>query len=144
MVRMTRIGRAAALLALAGALVLPASPATAGEGPTASKSGALINYVSGPKLKIGKRIQILARCSQNCNVNSHSVIKGPGVKLKGDISGTLEANVPGGPFFKPNGPLLKAMKANPGKFRIVNSIRATDAATGTVTDAISRSFRLKR
>ena len=56
---MTRIGRAAALLALAGALILPASAATAVGGPTASKSGAIINYVSGAKLKIGKRIQIV-------------------------------------------------------------------------------------
>jgi hypothetical protein len=140
---MTRIGRAAALLALAGALVLPASAATAGGGPTASKSGAIINYVGGKKLKIGKRIQILVVCSVDCNVVSNSVIKGPGVKLRGNISGSLQAGIPGGPFFKPNGPLLKAMKANPGKFRVINRITATDPATGA-TDAISRSFRLKR
>ena len=119
---MTRIGRAAALLALAGALILPASAATAGGGPTASKSGAIINYVSGTKLKIGKRIQILVVCSVDCNVVSKSTIKGPGVKLRGNVSGSLLAGVPGGPFFKPNGPLLKAMKATPGKFRLINSI----------------------
>ena len=140
---MTRIGRAAALLALAGALILPASAATAGDGPTASKSGAIINYVSGKKLKIGKRIQILVVCSVNCNVVSKSTIKGPGVKLRGNVSGPLQAGVPGGPFFKPNGPLLKAMKRFPGRFRLVNRITATDPTTGA-TDAISRSFRLKR
>ena len=140
---MTRIGRTAALLALAGALILPASPATAGDGPTAGKSGAIINYKSGKKLKIGKRIQILVVCSVDCDVVSKSVIKGPGVKLKGTISGSLQAGIPGGPFFKPNGPLLKAMKATPGKFRLINRIPATDPATGA-TDAISRSFRLKR
>ena len=140
---MTRIGRAVALLALAGALILPASPATAGDGPTARKSGAIINYKSGKKLKIGKRIQILVVCSVDCDVVSKSVIKGPGVKLKGTISGSLQAGIPGGPFFKPNGPLLKAMKATPGKFRLINRITATDPATGA-TDAISRSFRLKR
>jgi len=140
---MTRIGRAAALLALAGALILPASAATAGGAPPASKSGAIINYVSGTKLKIGKRMQIVVVCSVDCNVVSKSTIKGPGVKLRGNVSGSLLAGVPGGPFFKPNGPLLKAMKATPGKFRLINSITATDPATGA-TDAISRSFRLKR
>jgi hypothetical protein len=82
-------------------------------------------------------------CSVDCDVVSKSVIKGPGVKLKGTISGSLQAGIPGGPFFKPNGPLLKAMKATPGKFRLINRITATDPATGA-TDAISRSFRLKR
>jgi hypothetical protein len=138
---MTRIGRAAALLALAGALILPAS--AAGGGPTASKSGAIINYVSGTKLKIGKRMQIVVVCSVDCNAVSKSTIKGPGVKLRGNVSGSLLAGVPGGPFFKPNGPLLKAMKRSPGRFRLINSITATDPATGA-TDAISRSFRLKR
>ena len=138
---MTRIGRAAALLALAGALILPAS--AAGRGPTASKSGAIINYVSGTKLKIGKRMQIVVVCSVDCNAVSKSTIKGPGVKLRGNVSGSLLAGVPGGPFFKPNGPLLKAMKRSPGRFRLINRITATDPATGA-TDAISRSFRLKR
>lgn len=138
---MTRIGRAAALLALAGALILPAS--AAGGGPTASKSGAIINYVSGTKLKIGKRMQIVVVCSVDCNAVSKSTIKGPGVKLRGNVSGSLLAGVPGGPFFKPNGPLLKAMKRSPGRFRLINRITATDPATGA-TDAISRSFRLKR
>jgi hypothetical protein len=142
MSRMSRIGRIAAILAVSGALLLPASAATAGEGPTAGKSGALISYVSGKKLKIGKRIQILVVCSVDCNVVSKSVIKGPGVKLRGKVSGPLDAGVPGGPFFKPNGPLLKAMKANPGKFRLINRITARDAAGAT--DAISRSFRFKR
>ncbi len=139
----TRIGRAVAALALAGALVLPASAATAGEGPTATKSGAIVNYISGGKLKIGKRIQILVGCSVNCNVTSKSKIKGPGVNLVGNASGGLQAGVPGGPFFKPNGALLKALKAEPGKFRLINNITATDPATGA-TDAISRTFKFKR
>ena len=65
------------------------------------------------------------------------------VKLVGNVSGSLNANVPGGPFFKPNGPLLKSMKAEPGKFRLVNTITATDPTTG-LTDAISRTFKFKR
>jgi hypothetical protein len=140
---MTRIGRAAALVAIASALVLPASAATAGDAPVATKSGALVNYVTKGKLKIAKRIEIVIVCSANCNVTSRSVIKGPGVHINGDVSGSLQANVPGGPFFKPNGALLKALKASPGRFKLVNRISATDPATGA-TDAISRVFRFKR
>ena len=142
-VRMTRLGRMLAFLALLAALALPASVASAGSGPTATKSGALVNYVTAGKLKIAKNIQITLICSANCNVVSNSVIKGPGVKLVGNVSGSLQANVPGGPFFKPNGPLLKAMKREPGKFRLVNKITATDAATG-FTESISRTFKFKR
>jgi hypothetical protein len=63
--------------------------------------------------------------------------------LVGTVAGPLDANVPGGPFFKPNGPLLKALKAAPGRYKLVNKITATDPVTG-VTDAISRTFKFKR
>jgi hypothetical protein len=143
MSRMSRVGRTAGLLAIALALVLPASAATAGDGPVATKSGALVNYVTTGKLKIAKNIQITVVCSANCNVTSTSTIKGPGVNLHGTVSGPLSANVPGGPFFKPNGPLLKALKKEPGKFKLVNKITAVDPTTG-LTDAISRTFKFKR
>jgi hypothetical protein len=134
-------GIVVAALAL-GLLLLPGI-AAAGGGPTATKSGALVNYVSTGKLKIGKRISIVIVCSADCNVNTTTVVKGPGFKEKATIGGPLTANVPGGPFFKPNGPLLKGMKAAPGRYRINSTVTATDPATGA-TDAISRSFRLKR
>lgn len=124
-------------------LALPASVAGAGGGPTATKSGALVNYVTTGKLKIRKNLQILVVCSADCHVSSNSVIKGPRVRLPGLVSGSLQANVPGGPFFKSNRALLKAMKAAPGKFKLVNKITATDPATG-LTDSISRTFRFKR
>jgi hypothetical protein len=143
MSRMSRFGRVSALLAVGLALVLPASGAVAGSGPVATKSGALINYVSTAKLKVAKSIEITLICSANCNVVSHSVIKGPGVKVPGDVSGSLQANVPGGPFLKPNGPLLKAMKADPGKFKLVNKVTATDPVTGA-TDQISHTFKFKK
>jgi hypothetical protein len=130
-----------AFVLLASALLL-ASAGPASAGPPASKSGALVNYVTTGKLKVSKRIQILVVCSANCDVISNSRIKGPGVNLVGNVSGPLQAGVPGGPFFKPSGPLLRAMKANPGKFRLINNITATDPATGA-TDAISRTFRFK-
>ena len=143
MSRMSRFGRVGALLAVALALVLPASGAVAGGGPVATKSGALINYVSTAKLKVAKSIEIVLVCSANCNVTSHSVIKGPGGTVPGDVSGSLQANVPGGPFLKPNGPLLKAMKADTGGFKLVNKVTATDPVTGA-TDQISHTFKFKK
>ena len=124
-------------------VVAEQTAAVAGGGPEATKSGALINYVSTAKLKVAKSIEITLVCSANCNVVSHSVIKGPGVKVPGDVSGSLQANVPGGPFLKPNGPLLKAMKADTGKFKLVNKVTATDAVTGA-TDQITHTFKFKR
>jgi hypothetical protein len=134
-------GIVVAALAL-GLLLLPGT-AAAGGGPTATKSGALVNYVTTGKLKIGKKITILVVCSANCNVDTTTVVKGPGFKDSADVSGPLAAGAAGGPFIKPNGPLLKGMKAQPGKFRVNSTVTATDPATG-VTETISRSFRLTR
>lgn len=141
-VRGTRTWKAIALLSALVALALPAT-ASAGDGPTATKSGVLINYVSTGKLKIAKRISILVICSADCNANATTVITGPRTKLKFDVAGPLAAGQQGGPFFKPNGPLLKAMKAQPGKFKVQSTIIATDALTGA-PDTISRTFKLKR
>jgi hypothetical protein len=141
--RMSRIGTIATLAAVIAVLVPVASTAVADGGPVATKSGALINYVSTGKLKIGKKISINAVCSANCDVRSHSVIKGPGIKDKANVSGSLTAGIPGGPIFLPNGPLLSAMKRSPGRFKIVNTLTASDPATGA-TDKISHAFKLKR
>ena len=134
-------GIVVAALAL-GLLLLPGT-AAAGDGPTATKSGALVNYVSTGKLKIAKKITIFVVCAANCNVDTTTVVKGPGIKQNAQVGGPLAAGVPGGPFFKPNGPLLKAMNAQPGRFRVNSTVTATDPATGA-TETISRSFRLKR
>jgi hypothetical protein len=123
--------------------LLPAAAVAGGAGPTATKSGTLVNYVSTGKLKIAKTITIFVVCAANCDVQTNTVVKGPGFKESAKISGSLSAGVPGGPFFKPNGPLLKAMKAQPGRFRVNSTVAATDPATG-VTETIARSFRLKR
>jgi hypothetical protein len=130
--------------ALALALFLLPTAAVAGrDEPTATKSGALVNYVSTGKLKIAKKITIFIVCSANCNVDTTTVVKGPGFKDSAQVTGPLPAGAPGGPFFKPNGPLLKAMKAQPGRFRVNSTVVATDPATGA-TETIARSFRLKR
>jgi hypothetical protein len=139
---MSRTGKSVAALAMAAALVLPASAASGD--PVATKSGAIINYASTGKLKIGKTILIEVVCSVNCDVTSTTVVKGPGIKRTLTVSGALMAGATGGgPFVQPNGPLLKAMKADPGKFRFVNSITATDPSNGA-TDSISHTFKLKR
>jgi hypothetical protein len=126
-----------------GLLLLPGAAAAGGNGPTATKSGALVNYTSVGKLKIAKKITIFIVCNANCNVDTITVVKGPGFKDSAQVAGSLPAGSPGGPFFKPNGPLLKGMKAEPGKFRINSTVTATDPATGA-TETIARSFRLKR
>jgi hypothetical protein len=126
-----------------GLLLLPGTAAAGGGAPIATKSGALVNYTSTGKLKIGKRITIFVVCSANCNVDTTTVVKGPGFKQSAEVSGPLSAGVPGGPFFKPNGQLLRDMKAQPGRFRVNSTVTATDPATGA-TETISRSFRLKR
>jgi hypothetical protein len=124
-------------------MLLPGIAAAGGDGPIATKSGALVNYTSTGKLKIAKKITIFVVCSANCNVDTTTVVKGPGFKDSADVSGPLPAGVPGGPFFKPNGQLLSDMKAQPGKFRINSTVTATDPATGA-TETIARSFRLRR
>jgi hypothetical protein len=142
MVRVSRIGKVAAVLAVAGALLLPGSSALAG-GPVAKESGALINYLTTGRLKIAKKIIVPFQCSANCNVVSTITVKGPGIHATDTESGALGAGVPSGHFIKPNGPLLKAMKAAPGRFKLISSVNATDPVTGA-TDSISNAFRLKR
>jgi hypothetical protein len=140
--RIPRTGKSVVVLALAAALVLPPSASSAD--PVATKSGAIINYVSTGRLKIGKTITIEVLCSVYCNLTSTTVVKGLGASPKSTVSGSLEANaVGGGPYVAPTRATLKAMKANPGKFTFVNSITATDPSTGAV-DKISHTFKLKR
>jgi hypothetical protein len=140
--RVSRIWSIAAVLAVAGALLLPTSSALAG-GPVATKSGALINYLTTGRLKIGKKIIVPFQCAVNCNVVSSVTVKGPGIHTTDTESGSLQAGVPSGHFIKPNGPLKKAMRAAPGRFKLISRVNATDPATGA-TDSISHAFRLKR
>jgi hypothetical protein len=133
----------ALLISASQALAVSADVSSASSGPIANKSGALINYVSTARLKIAKRIEIQVVCSANCNVTSTVVFKGVGQKIKSTVAGPLTANVPGSHFIKPNGVLLKAMRANTKKVRLVNNMTATDPVTG-VQDHISHVFKLKR
>jgi hypothetical protein len=141
--RTNAVGRKAALLALAGALVLPASTAVAGDGPLATKSGAIVNFVTTGKLRVAKRIQPLAICNVNCDVSGTGVLKGMGAKATFSDSSSFAAGQQFGLFVIVKGQLLKLMKANPGKFRLNETLTAVDPTTGA-TDTVSRSFRFKR
>ena len=92
---------------------------------------------------VAEKIEIKVVCAVNCDVTSTTVIKGPGFKTTSVVSGGLTAGVVGGPFFNPNGPLLKSMKAETSKWRLANTITATDPASGA-NDTISHTFKLKR
>jgi hypothetical protein len=141
MASVSRIRTIVALVAVSALLLLPSSSAAGA--PVATKSGALINYVSTAKLKVAKSITIPVVCSADCQVTSTVRIKGPSFKLTNTVAGPLTGGVPGGHVIKPNGPLLKSMKADTGKFKVVSNMTATDLATGA-TDAISHTFKLKR
>ena len=141
-----------AALATAGALVIPASQAGAGaqvagggDGPVATKSGAIINFTTTGKLRVRKRVQPLAVCNVPCNVTGTGVLKGKGFKGRFTDSSTapFPAGQPFGLFVDLKGALLKAMKAHPGRFRLAEKLTATDPATGA-TDTVSRRFRFKR
>ena len=139
--RMSRIWSFGAAIAVVGALLLPASGAVGA--PSAHQSGALINYLTTGKLRIGKRIIVPFQCSVNCNVVSFLKLKGPFVKGSDTEQGSLQAGVPAGHFIKPSGTLLKLLKASPGRYKIVSRVTATDPATGA-TEQIAHGFKLKR
>jgi hypothetical protein len=141
MSRMSRIWSFAAAVAILGALLLPVSGAVGA--PTAHKSGAIVNYLTTGKLKIGKKIIVPFVCSVNCNVVSTLKVKGPFVRGSDTEQGSLQAGVAAGHFIKPSGPLLRLIKASPGRYKLISHITATDPATGA-TDSISHSFKLKR
>ena len=140
-----------AALAVTAALLLPASGAaasnarisSAGDGPVATKSGAIVNWVSGFKLKVAKRIQPLAVCSVSCDVTGTATLKGMGGKVSFSDSGSFAAGQLFGLYIVVKGPVLKVMKRSPGRFHLSETLTATDPTTGAV-DSISRSFKFKR
>jgi hypothetical protein len=141
MSRTSRIGTFVAAVAVIGVMLLPASGAAAA--PTAHKSGAIVNYLTTGKLKIAKKIIVPFVCSVNCDVVSTLKLKGPLVNGSDTEQGSLQAGVAAGHFLKPSGPLLKLLKASPGRYKLISHITATDPATGA-TDQIAHSFKLKR
>jgi hypothetical protein len=143
MSRMSRIWTLGALIAVAGVLLVPASGAVAGDGPVATKSGAIVNFVTTGKLRVTRRIQPLAVCTVNCDVTGTGVLKGLGGRATFSDSGSFPAGEQFGLFVTIKGSLLKLMKKFPGRFRLAETLTATDPATGA-TDSVSKSFRFKR
>jgi hypothetical protein len=139
-----------AALLVVGALLIPASQAGAGarmasggDGPVATKSGAIVNFVPAGKLRVRRQIQPLAVCSVNCDVTGTAVLKGLGGKANITDSGAFLANQPFGLRITVKGFLLRLMKRFPGRFRLSVTYSATDPATGA-TDSVSRGFKFKR
>jgi hypothetical protein len=131
-----------ALVAVVGVLLLPSASAVAG-GPVAQKSGAIVNYTSTGKLKVAKNMFIYFTCAVTCDATSTTTIKGLGGKVTIPASGTVTAGVQAFIKLTVKGPLLKFLKGQPGAFKVVNHINATDPTTGAV-DNISHTFKLKR
>jgi hypothetical protein len=151
MSRRARTRTTMAALAVTAAVLLPTSQAaasgaeiaSAGNGPVATKSGAIVNWVSGFKLKVSKRIQPLAVCSVNCDVTGTATLKGLGGKASFSDSGSFQAGQLFGLYVVVKGGLLKLMKRYPGRFHLSETLTATDPTTGAV-DSISRTFKFKR
>jgi hypothetical protein len=142
MSRMSRLGRLASAIAVIGALLLPASNALAG-GPVAQKSGAIVNYVTAGKVKVAKTMIVRFQCAVTCDAVARIALKGPGLHGSDTGSGTIPAGGVVESLIKPNGTLQKLMRSNPGKYKVVSHVTATDPATGA-TDTISHAFKVKR
>jgi hypothetical protein len=140
-----------AALAVTASVLLPASQAfaggaelaSAGSGPVAHKSGAIVNFLPAGKIKVAKNFQPLVVCSVNCDVTVRGVLKGMGGKATFADAGSFLANQPFGLRITVKGTLLKLMKANPGRFHFTETYTATDPTNGAM-DTISRGFRFKR
>lgn len=131
------------LAAATAAIALAGSPALGATAPPASASAeTLVNFVGPKKLKVGKRITYSFVSAVNCNVVVSDLLEGPGGKLRGSLSGSLAAGVKAGVVLKPNGPLLKDLKADTGKFTLKVEINATDPTTGE-TDTDRRTYRFR-
>ncbi len=132
-----------ALAAATAVIALAAPPALSAAAPPASASAeTLVNFVGPKKLKVGKRMTYSFACAVNCDVTVSDLLEGPGGKLRGSLSGSIAAGAPAGVILKPNGPLLKSLKADTGKFKLKVTVTATDPTTGE-TDTDRRTYRFK-
>src|SRR5919204_3739145 len=105
MSRRARTRTTIATLVAAGALLIPASQAmggdaeiaSAGGGPVATKSGAIVNFLPVGKLRVGKHFQPLATCAVDCQATGTGVLKGLGGRAQfGPDTGTFTAGQPFG------------------------------------------------
>lgn len=131
------------LAAAIAVIALAAPPALSAAAPPASASAeTLVSFVGPKKLKVGKRMTYSFACVVNCNIVVSDLLEGPGGKLRGSLSGPIAAGAPASVILKPNGPLLKDLKAETGKFKLKVEVTATDPTTGE-TDTDRRTYGFK-
>lgn len=132
-------------MAIATVALLAPLGSTAGADPQAQKSGEeIVRYVTKGKLKVAKNVKYRFVCGVTCNVKVDATVVLPGPNFRSPpIRGT---NFPAGvvleDILKPNGPLLKAIKANKRKAKLRTKVTATDVATGQV-DVDKRTYRFR-
>jgi hypothetical protein len=140
---MRRVMTATAAAAATAALLGPAATATAD--PQAKAAGEeVISFVTKGKLKLGKTISYQFVCGVACNVKADVSIALPGPNF--NSTPVTATNIPAGQVLedklKPNGPLLKAIKADKGRAKLQATITGTNVATGEV-DVDKASFKFK-
>ena len=142
--RLIRRGTAAIVAASATALLLGAAPAGAGSPKAKASAEDLVSYLTKGKLKPAKRIAYQMVCSADCSIKVTSKLKLAGPDLAPTtVSGSFQAGQIAEAFLKPNGPALKAIKANIGAAKLVTSVTATSLIDGT-TDTDKRTFKFKK
>lgn len=150
--------RRLALLATTAAALGLAIPAGAGAGSDAQAGGEmkivgqlgaktageeLVTYVTSGKLKVTKVIRYRVVCAADCNITTVSRLKLKGPDLPPvRLAGAFPAGSIIEVSLKPNGPALKALKANVGAAKMVTKATATNVATGEV-DSDARNFKFK-
>jgi hypothetical protein len=138
--KMSLVRNLAVAIAVTGALM--PSALTAAAVPSATKSGAIVQYLTTAKRKISKKIVVPFKCAVNCSVVSTVKLKGPSVKGADTATASLEAGAPVGHSFRPKRRALKLMQASPRKYHLVSTVTATD--TSGAKDTISHTFGLRR
>ncbi len=130
--------RTAGLIAAAVMAVGLAAPASADTG--------LIQVLSPPKLKVGKKVSYVLACSANCTVSAtltltlkHGTLSPATV----DSGGPLAPASPVSPYIVLNRAALKDLKSNSKAAKLKTTITATDLTTGAV-DSVERTFKFKK
>ena len=134
-----------ATAAIVATAALLGTSATATADPQAKAAGEeVISFVSNGKLKLGKTITYQFVCGVGCNVKADVSIALPGPNFT--AAPVTATNVPAGQVLedklKPNGPLIKAIKADKGRAKLQATITGTNVATGEV-DVDKRTFKFK-
>jgi hypothetical protein len=134
-------------LAAAGALLIPATPAGAGD-PTARTSGEeLVSFITTGKLKVKSPLKYQLVCGApspaNCaiTVEAEIVLKGPNLTVSN--SGVLVSGQIGIHEISINKGVRNAIKDNLKSSKLRATVDATNTLTGEV-DSDTSTFKFKR